>query len=83
MTSINGRGQPPFSVEMMVTLLGADRKPLAHESFETTLQDKNELGVAYTFRTDRPLSELAFIYKTPGTIVTAGFDYELRDIKLP
>jgi hypothetical protein len=64
-------------------LEAADGKPIAHDSFETTAQGKNELGVAYLFTTDRPLSELTFVYKTPGSIVTRGFDYELKDIELP
>ena len=51
--------------------------------FETTAQDKNEVGLAYLFRTDRPLDDIVFVYKTPGTIVTGAFDYELKDIKLP
>ena len=64
-------------------LEGPDGKPIAYDTFETTAQGKNELGLAYLFRTDRPLTDLTFVYKTPGTIVTRGFDYELKDIKLP
>jgi hypothetical protein len=61
----------------------ANRKPIAFDSFETTHQDKNEVGVAYLFRIDRPMDELSFVYKTPGTIIAGGFDYELHDIRLP
>jgi hypothetical protein len=64
-------------------LEGPDGKPIAYDTFETTAQSQNELGIAYSFRTDRPLEELTFIYKTPGTIVTRDFPYELGDIKLP
>jgi len=64
-------------------LEGPDGKPLSYDSFETTAQDKNELGLAYLFRTDRPLDDLTFVYKTPGTIVTRAFDYELKNLKLP
>lgn len=60
-----------------------DGKPIAYDSFETTAQAKNELGIAYLFTTKLPLSELAFVYKTPGSIVTTTFDYELKDIELP
>ena len=35
-------------------------------------QGKNEVGVAYMFRTDQPLDELTFVYKTPGTIINAS-----------
>ena len=65
-------------------LEGPDGKPIAYDTFETTAQGKNEVGLAYRFSTDRPLVELTcFVYKTPGTIVTAGYDYQLHDIKLP
>ncbi len=64
-------------------LEGPDGKPIAYDTFETTAQGKNEVGVAYRFNTNRPLHELVFIYKTPGTIVTDAFEYELKEIKLP
>jgi hypothetical protein len=58
-------------------------KRLAYDTFETTAQDKNELGLAYLFRTDRPLADWTFVYRTPGTIVTRAFDYELKNLELP
>jgi hypothetical protein len=61
----------------------AGGKSIAYDSFETTAQEKNEVGVAYLFNTDQPLDKLTFVYKTPGTIVSSGFDYELRNIELP
>ncbi len=61
----------------------AHGKRIVYDSYETTLQGKNEVGVAYLFHDDRPLAELTFVYETPGTIITGGFDYELRNIKLP
>ena len=64
-------------------LEGPDGKPIAYDTFETTAQEKNEVGIAYLFNTDQPLAKLTFIYKTPGTIVNSGFEYELKDIELP
>ncbi len=64
-------------------LEGPDGKPIAYDTFETTRQGKNEVGVAYIFNPDEPLDKLSFVYKTPGVIVTSGFDYELKDIRLP
>lgn len=64
-------------------LEGSDGKPIAYDSFETTAQGKNELGLAYLFTATQPLSELTFVYKTPGSIVTSGFDYELKHLELP
>ena len=64
-------------------LEGADKKPIRFKSYETTLQTKNELGIAYLFKIDRPLDELTFVYETPGTIVNDSFEYELKNIPLP
>ena len=64
-------------------LAGSDGKPIPYGTYETTLQGKNEVGVAYLFSTDKPLKGLTFVYKTPGTIVSSEFEYELREIKLP
>ncbi len=64
-------------------LEGPDGKPIAYDTFETTAQEKNEVGVAYLFNTDQPLDKLTFVYKTPGTIVNSGFEYELKNIELP
>jgi hypothetical protein len=64
-------------------LEGPDGKPIAYDTFDTTAQGKNELGLVYHFRVERPLEELTFVYKTPGTIVTDSFDYQLKDIVLP
>ena len=64
-------------------LEGPDGKPIAYDTFETTAQEKNEVGIAYLFNTDQPLDKLTFVYKTPSTIVNSGFDYELKNIELP
>lgn len=60
-----------------------DGRRIAYETFETTVQSKNALGLAYHFRTDRPLEELTFVYKTPGTIINDSFEYQLKNIDLP
>ena len=39
-------------------LEGPDGKPIAYDTFETTAQGKNEVGVAYLFSTDRPLDRI-------------------------
>jgi hypothetical protein len=64
-------------------LEGPDGKPIAYDTFETIAQEKNEVGIAYLFNTDQPLDKLTFVYKTPGTIVNSGFNYELKNIDLP
>ncbi|MGD0516845.1 MAG: hypothetical protein ABSA26_04855 [Thermoguttaceae bacterium] len=64
-------------------LQGADGKPIAYDTMETTLQTKNEVGVSYIFVLDKPPANMKFVYKTPGAIIGAGVEYELRDLKLP
>ena len=64
-------------------LEGPDGKPIPFVSSETTGRSKNEVGMAYAFKLEQPPAGLTFVYKTPGTIVTKDFPYELRGIKLP
>jgi len=52
-------------------------------TFETTRQTENEVGVAYYFAVDGPLTGHTLVYKTPGLILSKGFDYEIRGIPLP
>jgi len=56
---------------------------VAWATFETTRQTENEVGVAYYFALDGPLTGYTLVYKTPGLILSKGFDYELRGIPLP
>ncbi|MGA2035144.1 MAG: hypothetical protein ABSG68_23090 [Thermoguttaceae bacterium] len=59
-------------------------KPIAFDSSETTQRTKNEIGMAYLFALDKPPSKkLAFVYKTPGMVVTRAFPYEFHHVKLP
>lgn len=60
-----------------------DGRRIAYASYDTTRQGRDEVGVAYFFNTDLPRGKLTFIYKTPGVILTKGFNYELKDIRLP
>jgi hypothetical protein len=64
-------------------LEGPDRKAIAYETFETTAQSNNEVGLAYRFPVNRPLGELSFVYKTPGLIIGRAYGYELKGIELP
>jgi hypothetical protein len=64
-------------------LEGPDGKPVAYSAYETTMQSQREVGVAYLFNIDAPLNNYTFIYKTPGMILNADLDYELKEIPLP
>jgi hypothetical protein len=64
-------------------LEGRDGKPVAYSAYETTMQSQREVGVAYLFNIDAPLNAYTFIYKTPGMILNADLEYELKEIPLP
>lgn len=64
-------------------LEGPDGKPIPFASSETTERSKNEVGMGYVFKLEQPPARLTFVYKTPGTIVTKDFPYEIRGIRLP
>jgi len=64
-------------------LEGPDGKPVDSGGLETTRRTKTEVGVAYFFDVERPLSEYTFVYKTPGLLIAKQFPFEIKDIKLP
>ncbi len=61
----------------------ADGKPIQPDSMETTLRTKNEIGVGYVFALPELPKNLAFVYKTPGMVVTKDFPYKVRGVKMP
>ncbi len=64
-------------------LEGPDGKTIAPDGYETTAQSENEVGVAFFFTVSKPIDQYSFVYKTPGSIITRGYEYELKDIPLP
>ncbi len=50
--------------------------------FETTRQQRNEVGLAYNFVTPS-LDGYSFVYKTPAAIIQLPVKYELHNIALP
>lgn len=64
-------------------LEGPDGKPIPYDALETTRQTENEVGIAYGFVLETPPEKHKFVYKTPGVIMAMGFDYEIKDVKLP
>ena len=64
-------------------LEGPDGQPIAYDRYETTEQGKNQVGIAYQFRTAKPLDLYSFVYETPGAIINRTFEYDLKNIKLP
>jgi len=61
----------------------AKGKPIQPDSMETTLRTKNEIGVGYVFAMPDLPKNLAFVYKTPGIVVTKNYRYEVRGIRMP
>ena len=64
-------------------LEGPDGKTIAPNGYETMAQSENEVGVAFFFTVPIPIDQYNFVYKTPGSIITRGYEYELKDIPLP
>jgi len=65
-------------------LLNQQGELIDHAGFETTMQSKTEVGLAYFF--DLPEDDLAnytWVYRTPAAIVRLPIQYELKDIPLP
>jgi len=60
-----------------------DGKPIQPDTQEYTRQGQNVFGVSYVFVLGGPPEEHVFVYKTPGAIVSTGFDYEIKGVKLP
>jgi len=64
-------------------LEGPDGEKIPYDALETTRQAENEVGVAYGFVLEDPPADFTFVYETPGAIMAAGFDYEIKDVPLP
>jgi hypothetical protein len=64
-------------------LIDKDGKRIENAGLETTLQSKNEIGVAYFFDEPKGLDGLTWVYETPAAIVELPIDYEFKDIRLP
>ena len=64
-------------------LEGPDGKPIPYDNLELTGQAESGIGVGYVFFLDGPPQKHKFVYKTPGVIVATGFDYEIKNLKLP
>jgi hypothetical protein len=69
-----------------VTFLeGAGGEILDHAGFETTLQNRSEVGFAYFFELPEgtEIGDYTWVYRTPAAIVELPVEYELNDIPLP
>ena len=69
--------------ENKALLVTPDGEEIAYHARDTTLQSENEVGIAYLFGLDDPLTDYAFIYRTTGVIMSIDFDFEISDVSLP
>ncbi|NQT17809.1 MAG: hypothetical protein HQ582_33955 [Planctomycetes bacterium] len=60
-----------------------DGKPISAGMSTSTGRKENEVGLAYYFSVDGPLTGYSLVYKTPALILSGEFDYEIEDIDLP
>ena len=58
-------------------------EPIDNAGLETTMQSRNEVGVAYFFDHEEGLDGLTWVYETPAAIVELPIEYELKDLELP
>jgi len=61
----------------------ASGKRIEPDSTESTRRTKNEIGVGYVFALPDFPKNLAFVYETPGMVVTKDFKYEVRGVRIP
>ncbi len=66
-----------------VYLEAADGESVEWATFETTRQMEDEIGAAYYFAVDGPLSGYTLVYKTPALILSKEIEYEIGSIELP
>jgi len=65
-------------------LLNKNNEVVDHAGFETTMQSKNEVGLAYFFELpDDRIEDYTWVYRTPAAIVRVPVEYELKEIPLP
>ena len=64
-------------------LEGADGRRIDFGTSEAIEHAGNEIGTAYIFPIDKLPEGCVFVYRTPAAMITATFEYELKDIPLP
>jgi hypothetical protein len=64
-------------------LEGPEGRKILPSAVEPTERTTNEAGFRYLFDLKQSPAGMTLVYKTPGSIITRDFRYELRDIPLP
>ena len=63
--------------------LNGPKGQIPNGGFETTQQDKNEVGVAYKFDLPDGPAGLTFVYKTPAMLTSVPLPFEFKKLPLP
>jgi hypothetical protein len=72
-----------WALQNLSYLIDKEGVRIENAGLETTLQNKNEVGVAYLFEQANGLDGLTWVYETPAAIVELPIEYEFKDIPLP
>lgn len=64
-------------------LLDENGQEIDHAGFETTMQTKDQIGLAYLFDREEGIEGLTWVYETPASVHRFPVDYELKGIVLP
>ncbi len=64
-------------------VLDSKGERIEQAGLQLTGRKENEVGIAYLFAFDKPISEYTFVYKTPSLILKKEISFELKDIPLP
>lgn len=63
--------------------LNGPKGKIPNGGFETTVQSKNEVGVAYKFDLPDGPGGLTFVYKTPAMLTSTPLPFEFKNLPLP
>ncbi|HND51457.1 MAG TPA: hypothetical protein PLV92_03640 [Pirellulaceae bacterium] len=64
-------------------IVDAEGQPIENAGMEATLQEADEVGIAYQFVLPNGLKGCKFVYTTPVAIIKMPVEYELKNIELP
>ena len=83
LVSVFSTKEAPPGRGAQMTLLATQEGARKLDAFDTFLQRENEVGVAYLFGIEGPLTGYTFVYKTPGVILTRQFEFVIENLDLP
>lgn len=64
-------------------VLDSQGQRIEQAGLQLTSRKEDEVGIAYLFAFEKPISEYTFVYKTPSLILRKEISFELKNISLP